>query len=220
MRSTNSRAPSPSGQLDNYSEQSAPPARGMMQRSKSRGEIMPDGMGGGGGGIPAMGPAASSRYSNLGFWKARRVLFYRNGDPYFPGVELRFKPGRDINSMESLLDKISSRMDLPRGARYIFSMDGDRKYTLDELEDGASYVVSSFKVFKVSAFYMNLSTSTISANAHVALIQIDIINFAVPEGGKGEKEIQKWLFRRFMNVICIYTTTTIEISCCCYYLLI
>lgn len=41
-------------------------------------------------------------------------------------------------------------MDLPRGARHIFSMDGDRKLTLDELEDGASYVVSSYKTFKVS----------------------------------------------------------------------
>jgi hypothetical protein len=41
-------------------------------------------------------------------------------------------------------------MDLPRGARYIFSMDGDRKTSLDELEDGSSYVVSSFKQFKVS----------------------------------------------------------------------
>lgn len=33
--------------------------------------------------------------------------------------------------------------------RYIFGMDGDRKLGLDELEDGASYVVSSFKTFKV-----------------------------------------------------------------------
>jgi len=28
-------------------------------------------------------------------------------------------------------------------------MDGDRKINLDELEDGASYVVSSYKTFKV-----------------------------------------------------------------------
>ncbi|XP_076265445.1 doublecortin-domain-containing echinoderm-microtubule-associated protein isoform X2 [Rhynchophorus ferrugineus] len=95
---------------------------------------------------------ATSRYSNLGYWKARRVLFYKNGDPFFPGVEFRFKPGRDIVSLESLLDKLSLRMDLPRGARYIFSMDGDRKYRLDELEDGASYVVSSYKTFKAASY--------------------------------------------------------------------
>ncbi|XP_058811257.1 mucin-5AC-like [Topomyia yanbarensis] len=100
-------------------------------------------------GVPGtIGGNPQSRYSNLSFWKARRVLFYRNGDPFFPGVEFRFKPGRDICTLEALLDKISARMDLPRGARYIFSMDGDRKYSLDELEDGSSYVVSSFKVFK------------------------------------------------------------------------
>ena len=30
-------------------------------------------------------------------------------------------------------------------------MDGDRKLNLDELEDGASYVVSSYKTFKASS---------------------------------------------------------------------
>lgn len=98
---------------------------------------------------------ATSRYSNLSYWRARRVIFYKNGDPFFPGIEFRFKPGRDIGSLESLLDKLSLRMDLPRGARYIFSMDGDRKFRLDELEDGASYVVSSYKTFKVSIEHNN-----------------------------------------------------------------
>uniref|UniRef100_T1GHL1 Doublecortin domain-containing protein n=1 Tax=Megaselia scalaris TaxID=36166 RepID=T1GHL1_MEGSC len=71
------------------------------------------------------GMGAVSRYSNLSYWKARRVVFYRNGDPFFPGVELRYRPGRDITSIDNLLDKISSKLDLPRGARYVFSMDGD-----------------------------------------------------------------------------------------------
>lgn len=50
-------------------------------------------------------------------------------------------------------------MDLPRGARYIFSMDGDRKYRLDELEDGASYVVSSYKAFKVGNYCLIFVTA-------------------------------------------------------------
>ncbi|KAF5291175.1 hypothetical protein FQA39_LY14417 [Lamprigera yunnana] len=95
---------------------------------------------------------ATSRYSNLSYWRALRVLFYKNGDPFFPGIEIRFKPGRDIGTLETLLDKLSLRMDLPRGARYIFSMDGDRKYRLEELEDGASYVVSSYKTFKPASY--------------------------------------------------------------------
>uniref|UniRef100_A0A182MIU3 Doublecortin domain-containing protein n=1 Tax=Anopheles culicifacies TaxID=139723 RepID=A0A182MIU3_9DIPT len=129
-----------------------------VKRSQSRNDVLdldsvpgPSGLLPSNPGVPGtIGGNPQSRYSNLSFWKARRVLFYRNGDPFFPGVEFRFKPGRDICTLEALLDKISARMDLPRGARYIFSMDGDRKYSLDELEDGSSYVVSSFKVFKVS----------------------------------------------------------------------
>lgn len=131
----NSRPESPS--MDNFNEGPS--------RPKSR-QDMPGSSGG-----PSGMAYPNARYSVSNFWKARRVLFYRNGDPFFPAVEFRFKPGRDISTLDKLLDKISSRMDLPRGARYIFSMDGDRKTSLDELEDGSSYVVSSFKQFKVSA---------------------------------------------------------------------
>lgn len=132
-----SRPQSPS--MDNYMD-------GGPSRPKSR-QDMPGSSGGGGAAGGMSYPNA--RYNVSNFWKARRILFYRNGDPFFPAVEFRFKPGRDISTLDKLLDKISSRMDLPRGARYIFSMDGDRKTSLDELEDGSSYVVSSFKQFKV-----------------------------------------------------------------------
>lgn len=87
--------------------------------------------------------------NNLSYWRARRVVFYKNGDPYTPGVEFRFKPTRDIMSMEALLDKVSLRVDLPCGARYIFSTTGERLTHLEQLDDGGSYVVSSYKIFKV-----------------------------------------------------------------------
>ncbi|XP_047988592.1 echinoderm microtubule-associated protein-like CG42247 isoform X2 [Leguminivora glycinivorella] len=54
--------------------------------------------------------------------------------------------------MDALLDRLSERLELPRGARFIFGMDGDRKYRLEELEDGASYVVSSYKTFKAASY--------------------------------------------------------------------
>ncbi|XP_043269813.1 echinoderm microtubule-associated protein-like CG42247 [Venturia canescens] len=114
-----------------------PPPEQPEQRPKSRHEQLAN---------------TTTRYNNLGYWRARRVTFYKNGDPYFPGVEFRFKPGRDIGSLEALLDRLSQRLDLPRGARHIFSMDGDRKLNLDELEDGASYVVSSYKTFKPASY--------------------------------------------------------------------
>ncbi|CAO1399612.1 unnamed protein product [Diamesa hyperborea] len=127
-----------------------------MARPKSRQEMVGPGSSGGVAGAGVVAPGGinytSKGYNVSNFWKARRVLFYRNGDPFFPVVEFRFKPGRDISTLDKLLDKISSRMDLPRGARYIFSMDGDRKMSLDELEDGSSYVVSSFKIFKPASY--------------------------------------------------------------------
>ncbi|XP_063236726.1 echinoderm microtubule-associated protein-like CG42247 [Bacillus rossius redtenbacheri] len=95
---------------------------------------------------------ATSRYGNLSYWRARRVVFYRNGDPFFPGVEYRFRPGRDVSSLEALLDKLSLRMELPHGARYVFSMDGERRLRLEELEDGGCYVVSSYKTFKTASY--------------------------------------------------------------------
>lgn len=84
-----------------------------------------------------------------------QVTFFKNGDLYFPGLELRFRPGRDIGHLEALLDKLSTRMDLPRGARYLFSMDGVRVVSLDQLEDDQSYVVSSYKSFKVYLYLIN-----------------------------------------------------------------
>lgn len=79
------------------------------------------------------------------------MTFFKNGDPYFPGIVFRFRPGRDVVSIENLLDKLSSKMDLPRGARFIFNMDGAQIVNLEDLEDGGWYVVSSFKSFKVSS---------------------------------------------------------------------
>lgn len=160
-----SRGGSPTA-MDNMSEVSSqPPVQPILPRSKSRTDMTTT-IGSASGALPvssstiggsASNIAASGRITNqLSFWKARCITFYRNGDPFFNGLEFRFKPGRDISNLERLLDKISTRMDLPRGARYIFSMDGDRKYSLDELEDGASYVVSSYKQFKVSRLILLL----------------------------------------------------------------
>lgn len=133
---------SPTGAISRMRDDDMSEISSQMPRSKSRTDLDR----GGGAGKPT-----TAKYNNLSFWKARRMMFYRNGDPFFPGIEFIFKPGRDIISIDALLDKLTKRMDLPRGARFVFDMAGDRKYTLDDLEDGASYVVSSFKVFKVSS---------------------------------------------------------------------
>ncbi|XP_063873109.1 echinoderm microtubule-associated protein-like CG42247 isoform X2 [Scylla paramamosain] len=80
-------------------------------------------------------------------WRALKVRFFRNGDRYYPGYEYVFKPGRDVVNMEALCDKISDRIGLINGARYIFGLDGRRRYRIEELEDGESYVASSDRKF-------------------------------------------------------------------------
>nr|XP_045610658.1 echinoderm microtubule-associated protein-like CG42247 [Procambarus clarkii] len=80
-------------------------------------------------------------------YRARKVRFYRNGDRYYPGYEFVFKPGRDVVNMEALCDKISDRIGLINGARYVFGLDGRRRYRIEELEDGESYVAASDRKF-------------------------------------------------------------------------
>ncbi|KAF0305944.1 Echinoderm microtubule-associated protein [Amphibalanus amphitrite] len=92
-----------------------------------------------------------SRYSDAsGQWRARRATFFRNGDPWFQGLQMRFVPGRDFASLEALCAKISDRIDLPNGARYVFTMDGTRVRLIQELQDGSCYVCSSSRTFQVT----------------------------------------------------------------------
>lgn len=145
-----SDSPPGSPKMDDVSEVSSQmpvqpppePQDATLIRSKSRTDMTATG--------GMKGSKQAQKYNNLSFWKARKITFYKNGDAFYPGFEFIFKPGRDIATMEILLDKLTKKMDLPRGARFIYDMTGDKKVNLDDLEDGASYVVSAFKGFKVS----------------------------------------------------------------------
>ncbi|RXG52434.1 Echinoderm microtubule-associated protein-like [Armadillidium vulgare] len=79
--------------------------------------------------------------------ESEKIRIFRNNDRFFPGIEYTFRIGRDVLNMEGLCDKISDRIGLSRGARYIFGLDGSRKYRLEELEDGGAYVASSDRKF-------------------------------------------------------------------------
>ncbi|XP_065211551.1 echinoderm microtubule-associated protein-like CG42247 isoform X2 [Planococcus citri] len=116
------------------------------------------------------------KYNHLSYWKARKVTFFKNGDPYFPGVVFRFRPGRDVVSLESLLDKLSSKMDLPRGARFIFNMDGAQIMNLEDLEDGGWYVVSSFKSFKNTSYGKKASGSWYASGPSVVTASSQVWN--------------------------------------------
>jgi len=102
-------------EVEEGDEESRIEVEGEMTMQREVGGVLVEGEGGSGGGMagywrqsrpssPRMPPPEQSeqpsrpksrhelqtaRYNNLGYWRARRVTFYKNGDPYFPGVEFR-----------------------------------------------------------------------------------------------------------------------------------
>ncbi|XP_061165269.1 serine/threonine-protein kinase DCLK1-like isoform X1 [Saccostrea echinata] len=85
--------------------------------------------------------------------RARKVRFYRNGDRFFKGIVYAVSAER-FRTFESLMAELTSspvcdKNILPNGVRYIFSAENGHKiHSLDELEEGESYVCASTDVFK------------------------------------------------------------------------
>ncbi|KAI4459065.1 serine/threonine-protein kinase [Holotrichia oblita] len=75
--------------------------------------------------------------------KAKRIRFYHNGNKYFTGVVVAVASER-YRSFESLTTELTSllmkNVTLPSGVRTVFSMDGKKVSSLDDLEDGKEYV--------------------------------------------------------------------------------
>uniref|UniRef100_A0A0K0G3F0 non-specific serine/threonine protein kinase n=1 Tax=Strongyloides venezuelensis TaxID=75913 RepID=A0A0K0G3F0_STRVS len=89
----------------------------------------------------------------VAYSKAKRVRFYRNGDPFFNGVVLAVSSDR-FRSLTVLIEELnrilSTSASLPAGVRNIFTTDGAFKITdVEELEDGCSYVCSSVDSIKL-----------------------------------------------------------------------
>ncbi|KAL2094440.1 hypothetical protein ACEWY4_009159 [Coilia grayii] len=93
--------------------------------------------------------------------RAKKVRFYRNGDRYFKGIVYAVAAER-FRTFEALLAdltrSLSDHANLPQGVRYIFTVDGARKVTsLDELEEGESYVCSSENYYKRLDYTKNVN---------------------------------------------------------------
>uniref|UniRef100_A0A1Y1LDI8 non-specific serine/threonine protein kinase n=1 Tax=Photinus pyralis TaxID=7054 RepID=A0A1Y1LDI8_PHOPY len=77
--------------------------------------------------------------------KAKRIRFYHNGNKYFGGVVVPVASDR-YRSFDSLTTELTNLLmktvTLPSGVRTIFSMDGRKISSLEELEDGKEYVCS------------------------------------------------------------------------------
>ncbi|EHA98320.1 Neuronal migration protein doublecortin [Heterocephalus glaber] len=93
--------------------------------------------------------------------KAKKVRFYRNGDRYFKGIVYAVSSDR-FRSFDALLAdltrSLSDNINLPQGVRYIYTIDGSRKVgSMDELEEGESYVCSSDNFFKKVEYTKNVN---------------------------------------------------------------
>ncbi|KAM5212151.1 oxygen-regulated protein 1-like isoform 1-T1 [Hipposideros larvatus] len=73
---------------------------------------------------------------------AKRISFYKSGDPQFGGVRVVVNP-RSFKTLDALLDNLSRKVSLPFGVRNISTPRGRHSITrLEELEDGESYLCS------------------------------------------------------------------------------
>nr|XP_006003670.1 PREDICTED: neuronal migration protein doublecortin [Latimeria chalumnae] len=93
--------------------------------------------------------------------KAKKVRFYRNGDRYFKGIVYAVSADR-FRSFDALLAdltrSLSDNINLPQGVRYIYTIDGTQKIcSMDELEEGESYVCSSDNFFKKVDYTKNVN---------------------------------------------------------------
>ncbi|XP_041947011.1 neuronal migration protein doublecortin-like isoform X2 [Alosa sapidissima] len=93
--------------------------------------------------------------------RAKKVRFYRNGDRYFKGIVYAVANDR-FRTFEALLADLTRSLtdhaNLPQGVRYIFTVDGSLKITsLEELEEGESYVCSSENYYKRLDYTKNVN---------------------------------------------------------------
>nr|XP_058131522.1 oxygen-regulated protein 1 isoform X2 [Dasypus novemcinctus] len=73
---------------------------------------------------------------------AKRVSFYKSGDPQFAGVRVVVNP-RSFKTLDALLDNLSGKVPLPFGVRNISTPRGGQRITrLEQLQDGQAYLCS------------------------------------------------------------------------------
>ncbi|XP_059901104.1 uncharacterized protein LOC132452473 [Gadus macrocephalus] len=85
---------------------------------------------------------------NLDPLPSKRICFYKSGDPQFGGLRMVINR-RTFKSFEALLDGLSTKVPLPFGVRNITTPRGlHAVHTLDQLEDGGSYICSDSRKVK------------------------------------------------------------------------
>ncbi|KAM9329025.1 serine/threonine-protein kinase DCLK2 [Gastrophryne carolinensis] len=92
--------------------------------------------------------------------KAKKVRFYRNGDRYFKGVLYAVSPER-FRSFDALLMELtrslSDNVSLPQGVRCIYTLDGIKITSLEDMQEGESYVCASNESYRKVDYNRNTS---------------------------------------------------------------
>uniref|UniRef100_A0A8C1ZQF8 Serine/threonine-protein kinase DCLK2 n=1 Tax=Cyprinus carpio TaxID=7962 RepID=A0A8C1ZQF8_CYPCA len=92
--------------------------------------------------------------------KAKRVRFYRNGDRYFKGIVYAVSNDR-FRSFDALLAdltrSLSDNVNLPQGVRTIYTIDGSKITSMDQLVEGESYVCGSIEPYKNLEYTKNVN---------------------------------------------------------------
>ncbi|KAI4813534.1 hypothetical protein KUCAC02_002773 [Chaenocephalus aceratus] len=121
--------------------------------------------------------------------KAKKVRFYRNGDRYFKGIVYAVATDR-FRTFDALLAdltrSLSDHINLPQGVRFIFTVDGDRKIcSMDELEEGESYVCASENVYKKVDYTKNVNPNW-SVNVKASAKNLQAFGARGGNGGEGK----------------------------------
>ncbi|XP_034461646.1 neuronal migration protein doublecortin-like isoform X1 [Hippoglossus hippoglossus] len=119
--------------------------------------------------------------------KAKKVRFYRNGDRYFKGIVYAVAGDR-FRTFDALLAdltrSLSDHINLPQGVRFIFTIDGTLKIeSLDELEEGESYVCASENLFKKVDYTKNVNPNW-SVNVKASASQKNMQSLAAKAAGE------------------------------------
>ncbi|KAG9508538.1 Serine/threonine-protein kinase DCLK1, partial [Fragariocoptes setiger] len=110
-----------------------------------------------------LGDISNSRYCKLVErqlyrYRARRLRFLINGDKFFTGINYALNTEK-IRSFEALLNDLTralgDNISLSKGVRYIFDLNGHTITTLDDFQEGNTYICSSVDSFTTIEYQIN-----------------------------------------------------------------
>ena len=128
----------------------------VVQGGQTGNSLMPEGQRGGLSRANSRASVRSNRSSrfkrDLESYKAIRITFFKNGDQWFKGFDFRFRQAKDYEDIDSLLERISPRMDFNSSVTHLFDTDGNRIELINDLEDRKCYVASNSRRFKAGNY--------------------------------------------------------------------